>query len=113
MALSIKMTLEIDANGVLSDEALSLEENEEILLNLRMWGEYVFGKSEPENQYYRKVNVTHRFGEAIFREVILKYAYLESYTESVDVTTGKRIIKLELYQKKDKVLEVGKIESED
>ena len=98
---SIKMMLELDVNEILSGESNSLEENKELLENLREWGKDIF--SEPGDQYYRRVTLTHTFGNELFKEIELSHAYLENFIEDVNLERGRHTIKIELVQKRDKL----------
>jgi len=81
----------------------SLEENEEILEKLRAWGNLKFGSSESDCDFYRKVQLSHMLREKAFREIELSDAYVENFSETIDFTKRKHVIKQELQQKKDKL----------
>ena len=91
--------IEIDVTELLSNDLAALEESEEMLENLRAWGQYIFGVSEPAEQYYRRVKLTHTQKDEVFRELVLSHAYVERLVETYDLGAGKHTMMLELSQK--------------
>ena len=97
----IKLYLDINVLALLGNKTNSLEENEKLLENLRLWGSLKY--SGPDCAYYRKVVLTHTYGEELFREIWLNHAYVENYAETIELSKRTHVIRLELMQKGDRL----------
>ena len=107
---SVGLILELNISELLSSEAGTVEENEEMLKKIREWGAYAYGDNgEPDEEYYRAVHLTHTFGEEVFRGVELNYAYVERFSEAIDAATGRHMVELELQQEEDSLSKIGSL----
>jgi len=95
----IKLHLDIDVLALLSNGPSSVEENKELLENIRAWGNLRY--SGNGSSYYRHVNLTHTHGDELFREIELTHAYVENFSETVELGKRKHLIRLELLQKEE------------
>ena len=98
----VKLNLVIDVLALLSDKDASLEENLITLDNLRIWGNQKF-KRETKDYYYRRVILKQTHEDAIFRTIKFSHAYVNNFTENIELSKRVHTITLELLQKKDKL----------
>ena len=95
----IKLHLDIDVLALLSNGPASLEENQELLENIRAWGNLKF--SGADSSYYRYVTLTHTHGDELFRKIELTHAYVENFLETVELVKREHMVRLELLQKEE------------